>query len=119
MRTKCIYQRQVDVISTIKDVLSTRLRGNLPAGHSLQLLSLEEALTNHPSEHGSNLYSPTWLANPDRLKADISPFLTLGGAKVREMSIYLESSCSKPLKWKIREKRQNKCYLGANDKVKK
>ena len=75
MRTKCIYQRQVDVISTIKNVLSTRLRGNLPAGHSLQLLSLEEALTNHPSEHGSNWYFPTWLANPDRLKADISSFL--------------------------------------------
>ena len=111
MRTKCIYQRQVDVISTIKDVLSTRLRGNLPAGHSLQLLSSEEALTNHPSEHGSNLYSPTWLANPDRLKADSSSFLTRKGW--REMSIYLESSCSKPLKWKIREKRQNKCYLGA------
>ena len=55
MRTKCIYQRQIDVISTIKDVLSARLRGNLPAGHSLQLLSSEEALTNHPSEHGSNL----------------------------------------------------------------
>ena len=71
MRTKCIYQRQIDVISTIKDVLSARLRGNLPAGHSLQLLSSEEALTNHPSEHGSNLYSPRlWLANPDFLKAD-------------------------------------------------
>ena len=56
---------------TIKDVLSARLRGNLPAGHSLQLLSSEEALTNHPSEHGSNLYFPTlWLANPDFLKAD-------------------------------------------------
>ena len=103
MRTKCIYQRQVDVISTIKDS---------PAGHSLQLLSSEEALTNHPSEHGSNLYSPTlWLANPDRLKADSSSFLTK--KSWREMSIYLESSCSKPLKWKIREKRQNKCYLGA------
>ena len=113
MRTKCIYQRQVDVISAIKDVLSTRLRGNLPAGHSLQLLSSEEALTNHPSEHGSNLYLyfPTWLANPDRLKADSSLFLTKEGW--REMSIYLESSCSKPLKWKIRKKRQNKCYLGA------
>ena len=45
--------------SRFKDVLSARLRGNLPAGHSLQLLSSEEALTNHPSEHGSNLYSPT------------------------------------------------------------
>ena len=118
MRTKCIYQRQVDVISTIKDVLSATLRGNLPAGHSLQLLSSEEALTNHPSEHGSNLYSPTlWLANPDCLKADSSSFITKG--YVLEMSIYLESSCSKPLKWKIREKRQSKCYLGANDKVKK
>ena len=82
MRTKCIYQRQVDVISTIKDVLSATLRGNLPAGHSLQLLSSEEALTNHPSEHGSNLYLyfPTWLANPDRLKADSSSFLTSIGA---------------------------------------
>ena len=117
MRTKCTHQRQIDVISTIKDVLSARLRGSLPAGHSLQLLSSEEALTNHPSEHGSNLYSPTlWLANPDRLKADSSSFLTR--KCVREMSIYLESSCSKPLKWKIREKRQNKCYLGANDKWK-
>ena len=112
MRTKCIYQRQIDVISTIKDVLSARLRGNLPAGHSLQLLSSEEALTNHPSEHGSNLYSPTlWLANPDCLKADSSSFITK--KYVLEMSIYLESSCSKPLKWKIRKKRQNKCYLGA------
>ena len=41
------------------DVLSATLRGNLPAGHSLQLLSSAEALTNHPSEHGCNLYSPT------------------------------------------------------------
>ena len=111
MRTKCIYQRQIDVISTIKDVLSARLRGNLPAGHSLQLLSSEEALTNHPSEHGSNLYFPTWLANPDRLKADSSSFLTKVDVEVRERLIYLESSCSKPLKWKIREKRQSKCYL--------
>ena len=117
MRTKCIYQRQIAVISTIKDALSARLRGNLPAGHSVQLLSSEEALTNHPSEHGSNLYSPTWLANQDRLKADSSSFLTSN--YVREMSIDLESSCSGLLKWKIREKRQNKCYLGVNDKVKK
>ena len=116
MRTKCIYQRQIDVISTIKDVLSARLRGNLPAGHSLQLLSSEEALTNHPSEHGSNLYSPTlWLANPDFLKADSRSSVT----GVLGISIYSESSFSKPLKWKIREKRQSKCYLGANDKVKK
>ena len=115
MRTKSIYQRQIDVISSIKDVLSARLRGNLPAGHSLQLLSSEETLTNHPSEHGSNLPNPRLrLANPDFLKADSS-----SQENVREMSIYLESSCSKPLKWKIREKRQNKCYLGANDKVKK
>ena len=92
--------------------MSARLRGNLPAGHSLQLLSSEEALTNHPSEHGSNLYSPTlWLANPDCLKADSSSFIISKG--LLEMSIYLESSCSKPLKWKIRKKRQNKCYLGA------
>ena len=42
-----------------KDALSVRLRSNLPAGHSLQLLSSEEALTNHPTEHGSNLYFPT------------------------------------------------------------
>ena len=39
-----------------KDVLSVRLRSNLPAGHSMHLLASEEALTNHPSEHGSNLY---------------------------------------------------------------
>ena len=115
MRTKSIYQRQIDVISSIKDVLSARLRGNLPAGHSLQLLSSEEALTNHPSEHGSNLYFPRlWFANPDFLKADSRSSL----AKA-EMSIYSESSCSKPLKWKIREKRQTKCYLGDNDKLKK
>ena len=84
--------------------MSTRLRGNLPGGHSMQLLSSEEALTNHPSEHGSNLYFPTlWLANPDRLKADSSSFITSEG--LLEMSIYLESSCSKPLKCKIREKK--------------
>ena len=59
MRTKCIYQRQIDVTSTVKDVLSARLRGNLPAGHSMQLLSSEEALTNHPREHGSNFCIPT------------------------------------------------------------
>ena len=95
MRTKCIYQRQIDVISTIKDVLSARLRGNLPAGHSLQLLSSEEALTNHPSEHGSNLYCPTlWMANPDFLKADSRP----GIHAKSEMSIYSESSCSGLLK---------------------
>ena len=41
-----------------KDVLSVRLRTNLPAGHSMHLLASEEALTNHPSEHGSNLYFP-------------------------------------------------------------
>ena len=116
MRTKCIYQRQIDVISSIQDVFSARLRGNLPAGHSLQLVSSEEALTNHPSEHGSNLLYPRlWLANPDFLKADSRSC----GTQESEMSIYLESSCSKPLKWKIREKRQSKCYLGANDKVKK
>ena len=55
------------------------------------------------------------MANPDFLKADSRSCL----AGESEMSIYLESSCSKPLKWKIREKRQSKCYLGANDKVKK
>ena len=42
-----------------KDVLSVRLRRNLPAGHSMHLLASEEALTNHPSEHGSNLNIPT------------------------------------------------------------
>ena len=119
MRTKCPYQRQINMLSPrFKDVLSVRLRSNLPAGHSMHSLASEEALTNHPSEHGSNLYFPTlWLANPDCLKADSSSFITKTFAW--EMSIYLESSCSKPLKWKIREKRQNKCYLGANDKVKK
>ena len=48
-----------------KDVLSVRLRRNLPAGHSMHLLASEEALTNHPSVHGSNLNIPTLrLANP-------------------------------------------------------
>ena len=42
-----------------KDVLSVRLRRNLPAGHSMHLLASEEALTNHPSVHGSNLSVPT------------------------------------------------------------
>ena len=41
-----------------KDILSVGQRTNLPAGHSVQLLASEEALTNHPSEHGSNLYFP-------------------------------------------------------------
>ena len=85
-----------------KDVLSARLRTNLPAGHSMQLLASEEALTNHPSEHGSNLYFPRlWLANPDCSKAGTSWSLI----KIcSEMSIYSESSCPKPLKWKIRKK---------------
>ena len=41
-----------------KDVLSVRLRCNLPAGHSTHSLASEEALTNHPSVHGSNLNFP-------------------------------------------------------------
>ena len=97
MRTKCPYQRQINMLSPrFKDVLSVRLRSNLPAGHSVQLLASEEALTNHPSEHGSNLNSPIlWSANPDCLKADSR----YSFAEEREMSIYLESSCPKPLKW--------------------
>ena len=97
MRTKCPYQRQINMLSPrFKDVLSVRLRSNLPAGHSMQLLASEEALTNHPCEHGSNLYFPRlWLANPDCLKADSRSRLT----KESEMSIYSESSCPKPLKW--------------------
>ena len=56
MRTKCPYQRQINMLSPrFKDVLSVRLRSNLPAGHSMHSLASEEALTNHPSEHGSNL----------------------------------------------------------------
>ena len=63
--------------SFLKDVLSVRLRSNLPAGHSMHSLASEEALTNHPSVHGSNLYSPTLLlANPDCLKAGSSWSLT-------------------------------------------
>ena len=97
MRTKCPYQRQINMLSPrFKDVLSVRLRSNLPAGHSMQLLASEEALTNHPSVHGSNLNCPIlWLANPDCLKADSSSRIT----KESEMSIYSESSCPKPLKW--------------------
>ena len=79
-----------------KDVLSVRLRSNLPAGHSTHSLASEEALTNDPSVHGSNLNFPIlWLANPDCLKADSRSPL----AKELEMSIYSESSCPKPLKW--------------------
>ena len=60
-----------------KDVLSVTLRSNLPAGHSMHSLASEEALTNHPSVHGSNLYPPTLsLANPDCLKNSSSCCLT-------------------------------------------
>ena len=41
-----------------KDVLSARLRSNLPAGHSVHSVALEEALMNDPSEHGSNVSFP-------------------------------------------------------------
>ena len=59
MRTKCPYQRHINTLfPQFEDVLSAKLRSTLPAGQSLQLLSSEETLTNHPSEHGSNLYSP-------------------------------------------------------------
>ena len=115
MRTKCPYQRQINMLCPrFKDVLSVRLRSNLPAGHSMHLLTPEEALTNHPSEHGSNLYFPTlWLANPDCIKAGSSWYL----AEKPEMSIYSESACPKPLQWKIRRKKSNR-YLGTNDKEK-
>ena len=115
MRTKCPYQRQINMLSPrFKDVLSVRLRSNLPAGHSMHLLASEEALTNHPSEHGRNLKSPTlWLANPDCIKAGSSWSLT----GEPEMSIYSESPCPKPLQWKIRRKKSNR-YLGTNDKEK-
>ena len=107
MRTKCPYQRQINMLSPrFKDVLSVRLRSNLPAGHSMHLLASEEALTNHPSEHGSNLYFPRlWLANPDCLKAGSSGSAIEGWGKKEEMSIYSESSCPTPLKWKIRKKK--------------
>ena len=97
MRTKCPYQRQINMLSPrFKDVLSVRLRSNLPAGHSMHLLASEEALTNHPSVHGSNLYSPTLsLANPDCLKACRSWRLARYN---REMSVYSGSPCPKPLK---------------------
>ena len=113
---KCPYQRQINMLSPrFRDVLSARLRTNLPAGHSMQLLASVEALTNHPSEHGSNLYSPRlWLANPDCLKAGSSWNLP----SILEMSIYSESSCPKPLKWKIRKKRLSNGYLGLTIKKK-
>ena len=77
MRTKCPYQRQINMLCPrFKDVLSVRLRSNLPAGHSMHSLTSEEALTNHPSKHGSNLNAPTlWLANPDCKKAGSSWYL--------------------------------------------
>ena len=97
MRTKCPYRRQINMLSPrFKVALSVRLRRNLPAGHSMHSLASEEALTNHPSVHGSNLYSPTLsLANPDRLKASRSWSSTPYN---REISIYSGSPCPKPLK---------------------
>ena len=117
MRTKCPYQRQINMLSPrFKDVLSVRVRSNLPAGHSMHSLASEEALTNHPSVHGSNLYFPTLsLANPDCLKAGSSWGLTPYN---REMSMYSESPCPKPLKWKIRRIKKINRYLGTNDKEK-
>ena len=86
-------------------ILSVRLRTNLPAGHSMHFLASEEALTNHPSEHGSNLYFPRlWLANPDCLKAGSSWSFNQEDVK-EEMLIYSESSSPTPLKWKIRKKK--------------
>ena len=115
MRTKCPYQRQINMLSPrFKDVLSVRLRSNLPAGHSMHLSASEEALTNDPSEHGRNLKSPTfWLANPACIKAGSSWRLT----GESEMSIYSESPCPKPLQWKITRKKSNR-YPGTNDKEK-
>ena len=79
MRTaKCPpYQRKINMLSPrFKDVLSAKLRSTLPAGHSMHSLASEEALTNHPSEHGSNLYFPRLsLANPDCLKTGSSSSL--------------------------------------------
>ena len=117
MRTKCPYQREINMLSPrFKDALSVRLKSNLPAGHSTHSLASEEALTNDPSGHGSNLYLPTlWLANPDCLKAGSSWSLTPYN---REMSMYSESPCPKPLKWKIRRIKKINRYLGTNDKEK-
>ena len=58
LRLRCVTR-----ISEIKE--------KVPAGHSRHLGSLAEALTNFPSEHGSNLYllSLLGLANPDCLNA--------------------------------------------------
>ena len=104
-------QRQINMLCPrFKDALSVKLRSNLPAGHSMHLLTSEEALTNHPGEHGSNLNIPTlWLANPDCLKADSSWCLTRYN---REMSIYSGSPCPKPLKWKARRIKKSNRYLG-------
>ena len=108
MRTaKCPpYKRKINMLSPrFKDVLSAKLRSTLPAGHSVHSLASEEALTNHPSEHGSNLYFPRlWLANPDCLKTGSSSSLNQEGLKEEMSIIYSESSCPTPLKWKIRKK---------------
>ena len=47
------------------------MKEKLPAGHSMHFGSSEEALTNVPRGHGSNLYSSSILAlvNPDCLNA--------------------------------------------------
>ena len=86
----------------------------------MHLLASEEALTNHPSEHGSNMYFPRlWLANPDFLKAGSKSSFIQGDVK-EEMLIYLESSSPTPLKWKIRKKKRlsNRYLVGANDEDK-
>ena len=41
----------------LKCVTIKEMKEKLPAGHSRHLGSSAEALTNVPSEHGSNLYS--------------------------------------------------------------
>ena len=82
-----------------KDVLSARLRSNLPAGHSVHSVALEEALMNDPSEHGSNVSFPkVWLANPDCLKADSN--CSLATQERAEMLMYWKSWYPLPLKWK-------------------
>lgn len=62
----------------------------------MHLVAVAEALTNVPSEHGSNLKYPTlWLANPACLKV-VSSYI-ISQESCWEISMYSESSCPTPL----------------------
>lgn len=73
----------------------------------MHLMAVAEALTNVPSEHGSNLKYPTlWLANPACLKV-VSSYI-ISQESCWEISMYSESSCPTPLNNNNNKKRIKK-----------